>query len=309
MVVRDSAMTLESRTVRRPGVGEIRVSISAAGVNNADLAQVAGRYPAPADAPPDIPGLELAGTVEEVGEGVTRFRAGDRVMALVGGGGYADVAVFNERLAMPVPENVSDVVAGGFPEAYVTAHDALFTQSELQAGERILIHGSAGGVGSAAVQLASACGADVFATVRSPQRNRDVASLGAIVVDIEEIAYHGPYDVILELTSAANIPASLACLNQDGRLSVIGTGDHKTSEVHFGDLARRRGKIYASTLRSRPLERRADAVRRVEARVLPLLAKGRIGVPVFERFPLEEAAAAHDRFREPGKFGKIVLDI
>jgi NADPH:quinone reductase len=309
MVIRGTAMSLEHREIRRPGAGEILVAVTACGVNNADIAQVAGRYPAPSDAPSDVPGLELSGIVSEVGHGVTRFHVGNRVMALVGGGGYADTAVFNERLAMPVPDNVSDASAAGFPEAFVTAHDALLTQCRLSLGERALIHGAAGGVGSAAVQLAVACGAEVVATVRSVDRWDDVASLGATVIDVADIHDYGPFDVIVELTSGANVPRNLAVLNDDGRLSIIGTGDHKTAEVNFGDLARRRGRIYASTLRARSLERRAEAVRAVERHVLPLLASERVRVPVFCRFPLEAAPDAHQRFREPGKFGKIILEI
>ncbi len=149
-----------------PGVGEVLVRVRAAGLNNADLMQVRGGYPAPPGSPPDIPGLELAGEVVATGPNATRFQVGDRVMAVVGGGGQAELVVVHERAAMPVPDQMSWEEAGGFPEAFTTAHDALFTQAGLGPGERVCIHGAAGGVGSAGVQLASAVGAQVVATVR-----------------------------------------------------------------------------------------------------------------------------------------------
>src|SRR6516165_5219033 len=163
----------------RPGPGQLLVAIRAAGINAADLIQVRGGYPAPPGVPADIPGLELAGEVEAIGPGTTRFAVGDGVMAVVGGGGQAERAVIHEREAMPVPSRLTWEQAGGVPEVFTTAHDALFTQCALTMGERVCVHGAAGGVGTAGVQLACAVGASVVATVRNPDLRPAVAGLGA----------------------------------------------------------------------------------------------------------------------------------
>lgn len=299
----------EVRPDPAPGHGELLVRVRAAGLNNADLLQARGGYPAPPGAPPDIPGLELAGEVVATGPGVTRFSEGDRVMAVVGGGGQAQLAVVHERAAMPVPQSIGWEEAGGFPEVFTTAHDALFTQAALGPGERVCVHGAAGGVGSAGVQLAAAAGAGVVATVRRDALRADVEGLaeGVRAVAPEEFGDHGPFDVILELVGAPNLPADLAALATGGRISVIGVGAGARADVDLFRLMATRGRILASTLRTRPLEGKADAARRVERHVLPLVATGRVRVPIFDTFPLEEAAAAYARFEEGGKFGKIVL--
>ena len=188
------------------------VRVRAAGINGADMHQLAGRYPAPPGAPPDIPGLELAGEVIEVGDGVERFEPGDRVMSIVAGGGQAEMAVVNERVAMPVPDELDWVAAGGTPEVFFTAHDALFTQAELMVGERLLVHGAAGGVGMAAVQLGTMAGARVTATVRDEHCREQVAALGVNAISPEEFADAGPFDVILELVGAPNFPGNVEAL-------------------------------------------------------------------------------------------------
>ncbi len=291
------------------GTGEVLVRVRAAGVNNADLMQAQGFYPAPPGSSPDILGLELAGEVVANGAGATRFQPGDRVMAVVGGGAQAALAVVHERLLMPVPASVSWPQAGGFPEAYTTAHDALFTQGQLGPGARVCIHGAAGGVGSAGVQLAAAVHARVVATVRNPAHRRQVEQLGSGVTAIEPSGFGaaGPFDVILELIGAPNIPADLAALATGGRILVIGLGAGADAQVDLRRLMMVRGRILASTLRSRPLEQKADAARRVEAQVLPLLADGQIRVPVAATYPLEEAPAAYAHFGDGAKLGKIVL--
>src|SRR6059058_4466229 len=162
-----------------PAAGELLVRVRAAGLNSADRMQVAGLYPAPSGSPSDIPGLEFAGEVVAVGDGAQRFAVGDRVMAVVGGGGQAELAVVHERHALPVPEGIAWPEAGGFPEVFTTAHDALFTQCAVAMGDRVCVHGAAGGVGLAGVQLAVAAGAHVTATVRNPDLRADVAALGA----------------------------------------------------------------------------------------------------------------------------------
>ena len=291
-----------------PGSGEVLVRVRAAGINNADLLQAAGGYPAPPGSPPDILGLELAGEVVGLGPGAGRFGVGDRVMAVVGGGGQAELAVVHERLLMPVPDGVDWPVAGAFPEVFTTAHDALFTQCGLGPGHHLLVHGGAGGVGSAAVQLGVTAGARVTATVRDPARRADVEALGAAALAPDDFEASGPYDVILELVGAGNMPGNLRSLRVRGRVSVIGrSGSGGDAAVDLGQLMMKRARIEGSTLRARPLEDKADAARRVEAHVLPLLGAGRLAPPVWATFPLAEAAAAYERFAAGGKFGKIVL--
>jgi putative PIG3 family NAD(P)H quinone oxidoreductase len=294
-----------------PGVGEVVVRVRAAGLNNADLIQVRGAYPAPPGSPQDIPGLELAGEVAAVGRDAVRFAVGDRVMAVVGGGAQAELCVVHERCAIPVPAGVAWEAAGGFPEAYTTAHDALFTQCGLAMGERVLVHGAAGGVGVAGVQLALAAGAAVVATVRDPSRRDDVAALGPPErLDVwapDDFAHRGPFDVVLELVGAPNMAANLDALATGGRIVVIGVGGGAVADVNLLALMGHRARISGSTLRARPLEGKADAARAVERSVLPLLADGRVRVPVQQTFTLDDVAAAYDAFAAGGKFGKLVV--
>lgn len=290
-----------------PGAGQILVRVHAAGLNGADLLQKRGHYPPPPGAPVDIPGMELAGEVAAVGPGADRFAVGDRVMAVVGGGAQAELAVVHEREAMPVPAALSWAEAGGVPEVFTTAHDALFSQAALALGERLLVHGAAGGVGTAAVQLGVAAGASVTATVRHEAARPSVAGLGAQVVDPSECGEHGPYDVILELVGAPNMAANLASLAIAGRIAVIGVGAGTSAELDLRILMAKRARIYGSTLRARPLEQKADAARRMEAHVLPLFRTGRLRVPVHATFPLDDASAAYDHFSAGGKFGKVVI--
>jgi NADPH:quinone reductase-like Zn-dependent oxidoreductase len=290
-----------------PAKGELLVAVRAAGLNGADMLQRQGLYPAPPGWPRDVPGLELAGEVIATGDAVERFAVGDRVMAVVGGGGQAELAVVHERLAMPVPDGVAWDSAGGFPEVFTTAHDALFTQCRLGMGEHTLVHGAAGGVGTAGVQLAAAAGARVTATVRNPEHRDAVADMGATVVAPDEFEAHGPFDVVLELVGAPNLPANLNALAMGGRIAVIGVGAGASADLDLFVLMARRARIHGSTLRARPLEQKADAARRVEAHVLPLLSAGRVTVPVAATFAMADAGAAYDRFAAGGKLGKVVL--
>jgi NADPH2:quinone reductase len=309
VTIEDGKLVVRERADPAPGKGELLVRVRAAGLNAADIAQVHGFYPAPPGSPADIPGLELAGEVLEAGPGARRFKPGDRVMALVGGGGQAELAVVNERHAMPVPERLSWPEAGGVPEVFITAHDALFTQCGLSLGERLLVTGAAGGVGTAAVQLAAVAGASVVASVRRPEHRDAVAELGAeLVVAPAEVAGTGPFDVILELVGAPNLPASLKLLATRGRISVIGTSAGATFELDLRVLMARRGKLMGSSLRSRSLEEKADACRRVEVAALPALGSGRMRVPVEATYPLERAEEAYERFTAGGKLGKVVLE-
>ena len=290
-----------------PGRGEVLVRVRAAGLNGADMMQRKGVYPAPPGAPRDIPGLELAGEVVGLGPGAIRFELGDRVMGIVGGGGQAELCTVHERVLMPVPERLSWTEAGGTPEVFTTAHDAVFTQGRLVAGERLLVHGGAGGVGTAAIQLGRVAGARVTATVRNPDARARVAQLGATVIEPEGFVEHGPFDLILELVGAINLADNLKSIEFNGRISVIGTSAGATAELNLGLLMHKRAQIYGSTLRARPLEQKALTARAVERSVLPALDSGEIVVPVAETFGLQDAVAAYDRFAAGSKLGKIVL--
>ncbi len=311
VTIRDGELLVAEHPDPEPGVREVLVSVRAAGINGADMHQRAGRYPAPPGDPQDIPGLELAGEVVALGRGGggSRFKLGDRVMAIVGGGGQAQLATVHERLLMPVPDALDWPAAGGVPEVFTTAHDALFTQAELRAGERLLVHGAAGGVGTAAVQLGRAAGARVHATVRNPAAREQVAALGATVIAPEGFSDHGPFDVILELVGAPNLAANLRALEIGGRIAVIGVGAGAVGEINLGVLMGKRARLTGSTLRARPLEEKALAARAVERSVLPLLESGALTVPLAATYPLEEAVAAYDRFAAGAKLGKIVLVI
>ena len=308
VTIKDERLVVEDRPDPEPGAGELLVRVRGAGVNGADMLQRRGAYPAPPGAPKDVPGLELAGEVAALGPGASRFAAGDRVMAVVAGGGQAELAVVHERAAMPVPEGLDWPQAGGLPEVFTTAHDAIFSQAGLRPGEHLLVHGGAGGVGSAAVQLGRIAGARVSATVRRSEHREPVERLGARAIAPEGFGEHGPYDVVLELVGATNLAENLASLALGGRICVIGVaGTGPTAEINLLALMRKRAHIHGSTLRARPLEQKAAAARLVEKEVLPHFESGALEVPVAASLPLEEVEQAYDRFAAGGKLGKIVL--
>jgi NADPH:quinone reductase len=307
VTIRDQHLSVEDHPDPEVGAGEVLVRVRAAGLNGADMMQRRGHYPAPPGAPQDIPGLELAGEVIGRGPGANRFSEGDRVMGIVAGGGQAELAVVHERILMPVPESVEWIHAGAFPEVFTTAHDALFTQAGLRLGERLLVHGGAGGVGTAAIQIAHAAGAQVTATVRNPDHREAVGAFGAEVIEPEGFAEHGPFDVILELVGGPNLADDVSALAIQGRIMVIGIGAGAKGEVHLGALMQKRGQIHSSTLRPRPLEEKALTARAVECSVLPLLASGQVRVLVAATYPLERAEEAYDHFSGGGKLGKLVL--
>jgi NADPH:quinone reductase len=308
--ISDGKIAVTEHPDPRPGPGEVLVRVRAAGLNGADQMQLLGFYPPPPGSavPADIPGLEVAGEVAETGPHVTRFRPGDRVMAIVAGAGQAELAVVHERQLMPVPEGLGWPEAGGFPEVFMTAYDAIVGQGGLRTGETLLVHGAAGGVGTAAVQLGATAGARVTATVRNPGNRDAVAALGAErVIAPENFGEHGPFDVILELVGAVNLAENVSSLATRGRIVIIGMGAGATAELNLGLLMATRGQISASMLRSRPLEEKAILARDVEKHVLPLVAAGRIRVPVAATFALDDVAAAYELFKAGGKIGKIVL--
>jgi NADPH:quinone reductase len=308
--IRDGEIVVAEHPDPQPAAGEVLVRVRAAGINGADIHQRAGRYPAPPGSPQDIPGLELAGEVAALGPGVHRFAEGDRVMAVVGGGGQAELCTVHERHLMPVPDGLNWVEAGGVPEVFTTAHDALFTQAGLHAGERVLVHGAAGGVGTAGVQLAVAAGARVAATVRNAGLRDAVAELGAHeVVEPDGFERLGPFEVVLELVGAPNLPRDIDVLTSLGRIVVIGIGAGAKAEINLGALMGKRGIIRGSHLRNRSFEDKALAARAVEGHVLPLFRSGALRVPIAATFPLDAVADAYERFTAGGKLGKIVVDM
>jgi NADPH:quinone reductase len=305
--IRDGSIGVEEHPDPVPGDSDLLIRVSGAGLNGADMHQLKGRYPAPPGAPQDIPGLELAGEVVECGPGVQRFEPGDRVMAIVAGGGQAELAVVHERTAMPVPDVLDWHAAGGVPEAFTTAHDAVFTQAGLTAGERLLVHGAAGGVGMAAVQLGTMAGARVTATVRDPDCRVRIDALDIKALAPEGFEAHGPFDVILELVGAPNMPANFEALAIGGRIAVIGIGGGAKTELNLGALLAKHARLYGSTLRPRPLEEKAVTARLVERCVLPGFVSGDLSVPVCATYPLDAVAEAYERFHAGGKLGKIIL--
>jgi len=308
VVITGGELFYEERPDPVVGDTELLVAVRAAGVNGGDLMQRRGLYPAPAGFPADIPGMEVAGEVLELGRQVTRFAPGDRVMAVVGGGGQATLAVVDEAHAIGIPAGLDWTEAGGFPEAVLTAYDALFTQAALAVGDRVLVTGAAGGVGTAGVQLAAAGGAHVVASVRDRGLRAGVAALGAHeVVDPATVDEHGPFDVVLELVGAASLPDALGALATGARVAVIGVSSGAKVELNLLQLMGRRARISGSTLRARSREEKAAVAQAVVHHVVPLLEAGRLRVPVADTFPLARAAEAYERFARGSKLGKIVL--
>ncbi len=305
--IREQEIVVEEHPDPEPGAGEVLIRVRGAGLNGADMMQRRGMYPAPAGSPQDVPGMEFAGEIAALGAGVEGRAEGERVMGIVGGGAQAELLVAHERVLMGVPEGLGWAEAGGLPEVFTTAHDALFSQAQLRPGEHLLVHGGAGGVGTAAIQLARTAGARVTATVRNEQLREQVSELGATAVPCEEFAARGPFDVILELVGAPNMPENLQALSTGGRITVIGVGAGAKSEVNLLALMGKRARIHGSTLRSRSLEEKALTARLVEHEVLPLFERGELRVPVADEFPLERAADAYERFAGGVKLGKVVL--
>ena len=305
----DSDLVIQERPDPVPGPHEVLIEVAACGVNAADLLQRRGFYPAPPGAPADIPGLELAGTVISLGDEVSSVVSGDRVMAIVAGGGQATHAVVHESHLLRVPENVDLVTAGGFPEAFSTAFDAIVAQGQLSAADRLLVTGAAGGVGTAAIQLGARLGATTIASVRDATRADALRSLGAdLVVTPDEVSDHGPFDVVLELVGAASLGNGvLTSLAPHARVVVIGVGGGSRVEVDLLALMGTQAVLTGSTLRARNIEAKAHVASGMRRTVLPLLGDGLLEVPILATFPLEDAAGAYARFAEGSKLGKIIL--
>lgn len=309
VVIRNRGVVVEDVDDPVPGSGQVVVGVAAAGLNAADLHQVAGTYPPPPGWPEDIPGMEFAGRILSTGPGVTSWAPGDRVMALVGGGAHAEKALAPVGALMRIPESVGFEAAAGFPEGFTTGWDALVAQAGLRAGDRVLVTGSTGGVGTAALQIASLSGAEVVASVRDPGAGPRLSALapGVIVVHAGSEDEHSPYDVILELVGGEASMERIGLLAFGGRIVVIGVGAGARVPIPLGRLMAVRGQVMASTLRARPEWEKSALARRVEHALVPSLATGRISVPIDSTFRLESAASAYARMAESGKFGKVIL--
>lgn len=304
-------VAVEERPDPDPAKFEALIAPTFAGVNPADVLQREGNHPVPAGSPTDVPGLEVAGTVIACGESVTGFAVGDRAFGLVGGGGLADRVLAHERELVPIPDTLGDKLAAAVPEAFITAFDAICKLGCLGAGDRLLVNGANGGVGTAAVQLGARIGAQVVASVRSAEPRGRVAELGATALAPEEAFEHvrglGGADVILELVGAVHMSENFDALAPLGRIVIVGARPGDEATFTLRELMRRRGRVIGTTLRTRPLEQKADLVQEFAKRVVPHLADGTI-VPIVDRvFDLNAAADALDQVRLPGKFGKILV--
>ena len=296
-----------------PRGDEILVRVAAAGVNRADLLQREGHYPAPPDSPQDIPGLEYSGVVEAVGPEVRSRKIGQRVFGLAGGGAQAEYLVTREALSMLVPDGVSDLDAGAIPEAYITAHDALYMQAALAAGERVLIHAIGSGVGIAALQLAKARGCHVYGTSRTSSKLEKARTLGLdVAIDATEAAFDVValgVDVIIDFVGAPYFEQNLRALRPRGRLVVVSTLGGTDAALSLRTLMAKRLRIVGTVLRSRPYEEKVEATRAFERDVIPLLANGSIRVPIDRTFTLDEVAEAHRCMATDKNFGKLVIDV
>jgi NADPH:quinone reductase len=303
-----------------PGAEELLVRVRATALNRADLLQRTGRYPQPGPKPEhEIPGLEFAGTVEAAGERVRELRSGDRVMGLLAGGGYADMVVTHERMALAIPEGMTFEEAAAIPEVYLTAFDALVLQSNLEMGDTVLVHSGGSGVGTAAIQLARAAGGRVLTTTGSDEKCERARALGADVAinykteDFREAVLAATAgrgaDIILDFVGAPYLERNLACAAPLGRIVEIGTMGGATGEINLGMLMQKRLRLSGTVLRARPLEEKIALTQAFRRHAMPLFASGAL-TPIVDRvFPLEEADAAHDYMAGNANFGKIVLRV
>lgn len=301
-----------------PAAGEVRIRVTAAGLNGADLSQRRGHYPPPAGAP-DWPGLEVSGTVDLVGEGVEGWVPGDRVCALLPGGGYAELVTVDAGLVLPVPDGVDLVEAAGLPEVVATVWSNVFQLGRLAAGEALLVHGGSSGIGTMAIQLGRAFGADVIATAGSDDKAafcREVGAQAAVNYheqDFVEAALAFTdgrgVDVVLDIVGGSYIARDLDALATGGRILSIAIRDREPASVDMGLMMRKRATLHATTLRARPLAERVAIIASVREHVWPLLAQGVIRPIVDSVFPLEDAASAHRRMESSAHRGKILLQV
>jgi len=311
-------LVAETRPVPVPGAGQLVIKVAAAGVNRPDVLQRKGLYPAP-KGHSELPGLEAAGTVAAVGAGVTRFKVGDPVMALLNGGGYAEYALAEEPATLAVPEGVSMVEAAAIPETFFTVWHNVFERGALKSGEWLLVHGGTSGIGVTAIQLAAALGAKVIATVGSAAKCAVCLELGARravdytaedFVEVVKAETEGRgVDVILDMVGGDYVDRNIRSLADDGRLVNIGYQNGSKVTVDMMRVMLKRLTLTGSTLRIRPTTVKGAIARAVEAQALPLVASGKIKIVIDSTFPLAEAAQAHARMETSQHIGKIVLTV
>jgi NADPH2:quinone reductase len=312
---------LELREVAEPAParGEVRVRVRATAVNRADLLQRAGAYPAPPDAPQDIPGIEFAGEIDAIGEGVADLAPGDRVFGLCGGGAYAEALVVHGRALARIPDGLSFTDAAAVPEAFITAWDAMVAQARLGAGERVLIHAAGSGVGTAAVQIARAVGARSVGTARTRGKLEQARALGlddAVLVEgggfaaavMAATGGHGA-DVVLELVGGAYLGEDLACVAPRARIVLVGLLAGARAELDLARMLHKRVQVIGTVLRSRPLEEKIVAAQQLARHLAPLFARGALRPVVDRVLPLAQAAAAHAHVASNAGFGKVVLAV
>lgn len=312
-IYRNAEVLLEERPDPSPGPGQILVRVHASALNRADLLQRKGRYPAPAGWPADIGGLEYAGEVESLGVGVTRWKVGDRVMGLVGGGGHAELVVVDQEEALAIPAKMSWTDAAAIPEAFLTAWDALTTRGQLQRGERVLLHAVASGVGTAAVQIAHHLGATVLGTSRSQEKLERLTPYGLDEgIDTSARSFReqvsAPVDLIVDLLGAPAFMDNLSLLAPRGRLVLLGfLQGSRAEEVDLDQILRKRLTVVGTVMRSRPPEERRAVAGEYREHLLPLFERGVLRPVVGDVVPMAEIAAAHDRMERNETFGKVVL--
>ncbi len=306
------------RPLPAPKAGEILVKVAAAGVNRPDVLQRIGVYPVPADAS-DLPGLEIAGEVAACGEGVTRWKVGDRVCALVHGGGYAEYCVAPEVQALAVPKGLTEIEAASLPETFFTVWSNVFDRGGLKAGETLLVQGGSSGIGVTAIQMARAMGNRVFATAGSEEKCAACVKLGAekainyrtqdFAAEVKAATGGKGVDVILDMVGGDYVPKELKCLADDGRLVFIAFLRGPRTELDINELMRRRLTITGSTLRPRPVAFKGAIAASLAKRVWPLIESGKIRPVIHKTFPLEAAADAHRLMESSQHIGKIVLTV
>jgi len=310
VVIVNGKLEIVERPTPAPGPHDVVVNVHAAGINAADILQRKGFYPAPAGSPVDIPGLELAGVVSAVGEDVHQPLLGRRVCAIVGGGAQATQCVVPAEHLIFVPDGVSWEQAGGFAEAFATAHDALVTQGRLTSGERVLISGANGGVGCAAIQIARAMGAHVTAVTRTIEHHEQLRTLGAdCTVTTSDVEAIDRVDLVLELVGAANLVHAMKVLAPRARVVVIGVGGGSRVEIDLLAVMALRATLTGSTLRARSREEKAAVVASVNEYLVPRWTDNEVRVPIARAFDLVDADAAYEYFSRSGKFGKVVLQV
>lgn len=300
-----------------PGPGEVRVRVAATAVNRADLLQREGHYPPPSGWPADIPGLEYAGEVDAVGPNVSVWEPGDRVMGLVGGGGYAEYVVVPADAAIALPSNLSFEESAAVPEAFITADDALEIRMGLRGGETLLIHAVGSGVGTAALQLAKSMGATVIGTSRTPwklDRARELgldvdidASGGDFIEGVHAATAGRGVNAILDLVGGPYLAADVQCIGYLGRIVLVGLTGGRTAELDLGTLLRKRVTLVATVLRTRPVAEKAAAARTFEETVVPLLRRGAVRPVIHATLPMDEVVRAHEMVGSDETFGKVVL--